>query len=352
MTDFPIWRHRLLLSIAAIVLCARPARPQEASAPKEPWGPEQATGAPDTPEAEDAPTAWTSLEPDAGAEWLLVRFERAVPIAEVRIRESLNPGAVRRVWAVPEEGDRTLLWQGADLTELAPADLVVTSREDVVAHAVAIEMDTASRPGWNAIDAVELVGRDGSRQWAAAAEASSSYATMGGLLAAELAPEARIFHDEALGIRMSAPGWWIRANPALLEAPGTILRAWTRDGTATIVVSRQEMAAAWRPLDLLEDTASAMVFLGAEIQAREVHDFNGLRALGLVATGTGESGEGPRITQHWVVVRRERDVLIFLLSTPETAFAADERVFEKMLAAVKINQALNRCQRGAEERNL
>jgi hypothetical protein len=31
-------------------------------------------------------------------------------------------------------------------------------------------------PGWNEIDAVELIGRDGSHQWAKQASASSTYA--------------------------------------------------------------------------------------------------------------------------------------------------------------------------------
>jgi len=325
-----------ILAILLAAGLAGPARPQPAPVPKEPWGPEQATGAPDTPEAEDAPTAWTPLEPGRGPEWLRVRFRRAVPIAQIRIRESLHPGTVRRVWAEQDGGRRTLLWRGLDPTAQAPADFVVKPRKQVMARGVTIELNTADRRGWTAIDAVELVGRDGSRQWASQAEASSSYATVGGLLAAELAPEARVFHDEALGIRMSAPGWWIRANPALLEAPGTILRAWTRDGTATIVVSRRETARPWPQRDLLDDIASALAFLGAEIQAREVHHFRELRALGLVATGTGEGKDGPRTTQHWVAVPRERDVLVFLLSTPQAAFAADERTFEKMLASVEI----------------
>ncbi len=36
-------------------------------------------------------------------------------------------------------------------------------------------VETKTVGGWNEIDAVELVGRDGSRQWATAATASSSY---------------------------------------------------------------------------------------------------------------------------------------------------------------------------------
>jgi len=59
--------------------------------------------------------------------------------------------------------------------------------------------------------------------------------------------------------------------------------------------------------------------------------------VGLVAAGTGETGEGGRkIQQHWVAVPRERDVIVLLLSTPEASFAQDERTFEKMLQSVVI----------------
>ena len=58
--------------------------------------------------------------------------------------------------------------------------------------------------------------------------------------------------------------------------------------------------------------------------------------MGLVATGTGKGGDGPRIKQHWVAIPRQRDVVVLLLSTPEASFAADERAFDKMLASVEI----------------
>ena len=327
------------------VLATQPASPAW-----EPWSAEQALGAPDTAEAIDAPTAWTPLEPDAGEEWLVVRFERAASIAEVRIRESLNPGAVRRVSAVLEDGSSTrILWEGQDPTADAPADFVVRVEGDVSARTLLVELDTARRPGWNAIDAVELVGRDGGRQWASEATASSTYATAGGLLASELAPEARIFADESLGIRMSAPGYWIRANPALLSAPGDILRAWTRDGAATIVVLRQRTDRPWSPRDLLDVTAAALeCAAGAEVRAREVQDTAGMRALGLVATGTREDGSGSRTKQRWVAIPRVADVIVFLLSTPEAAFAADDRIFERMLASVEIRGTQTPEQRAAK----
>jgi hypothetical protein len=39
-----------------------------------------------------------------------------------------------------------------------------------------VEFDTTRVGGWTEIDAVELVGRDGSRQWAKSADASSTFA--------------------------------------------------------------------------------------------------------------------------------------------------------------------------------
>ena len=50
----------------------------------------------------------------------------------------------------------------------------------VTASRIRITLDTSKIAGWNEIDAVELVGQDGSRQWATDARASSTYATATG----------------------------------------------------------------------------------------------------------------------------------------------------------------------------
>ncbi|MBI4028622.1 MAG: hypothetical protein HY360_26785 [Verrucomicrobia bacterium] len=149
------------------------------SAAKRSWGPEQATGAPDTPVAGDCPTAWASLRPDNGVEWLKVGFEKSVSVAEVRIRESFNPGAVSKVVAVLKDDEEHRLWEGQDPTSEAPADFVAPVTEDVVTRVVKIYLDTKRKSGWNEIDAVELVAKDGSRQWASIAAASSTYAEQG-----------------------------------------------------------------------------------------------------------------------------------------------------------------------------
>ncbi len=154
----------------------RPLRMMEAAQMKRGWGPEQATGAPDTPNAGDIQTAWASLRPDAGLEWLQLGFLRPVEIAEIRIRETFNPGAVCKVVALVENGPEQILWEGQDPTESAPADFVVQPKTRVTTNRIKIYLQTTRRAGWNEIDAVELLGADGTRQWASSASASSTFA--------------------------------------------------------------------------------------------------------------------------------------------------------------------------------
>ena len=59
---------------------------------------------------------------------------------------------------------------------VAPVERVFPVSGAISASGVRVYLDTQRVPGWNEIDAVELVGRDGSRQWAAHARASSSFA--------------------------------------------------------------------------------------------------------------------------------------------------------------------------------
>ncbi|MEY2407642.1 MAG: hypothetical protein QOF48_312 [Verrucomicrobiota bacterium] len=140
------------------------------------WGEEQATGPPDTFQAGDISTAWASKAQDRGEEWLHLDFSNLVELAEVRVRETHNPGAISRVAAVLPNGQEILIWEGVEIPGVAPIDRVFSVNTSVSANGVRVYLDTARIPGWNEIDAVEMVGRDGSRQWAAHARASSSYA--------------------------------------------------------------------------------------------------------------------------------------------------------------------------------
>ena len=140
------------------------------------WSAFQATGEPDTPVDGDIGAAWASKMPDMGEVWIELDFDAAVLPESLRIRETYNPGAVARVEAVAADGAREVLWEGQADKGPAPRWFeppLRAARER--GRTIRIVLDTNRVPGWNEIDAVELVG-EGRRQWASAARASSSYA--------------------------------------------------------------------------------------------------------------------------------------------------------------------------------
>jgi len=152
--------------------------PASAPAPgaKRSWGPEQVIGEPDTLTAGDIPTAWAPLEQNGGEEWLKLDYAQAVDITEVRVRETYNPGAVAKVTAVLPGGREVTLWEGVEPRHEAPVEMGFAVTAAVRAATVKVYLDTRRVPGWNEIDAVQLLGRDGSQQWATNATASSTYA--------------------------------------------------------------------------------------------------------------------------------------------------------------------------------
>jgi hypothetical protein len=142
------------------------------------WTAAQASGPPDTNSSGDHPTAWAAAQQDGGMEWLRAQFETPVDIAQIRVRETDHPGAIVKVSAILEDGREVVVWRGAEAVGLsAPYDAAFNATAGIKARAVQIELDTSKSPGWEEIDAIELVGRDGSRQWATSVDASSSYGT-------------------------------------------------------------------------------------------------------------------------------------------------------------------------------
>lgn len=142
------------------------------------WGHEQAAGEPDTGQPGDIPTAWASKAPDGGEEWIQLDYDRAVDLQQVSVVESHNPGAISKVVAVLPDGTESPIWEGT--MEPSTGDELVSSEfkvgSPVRAQSVKVYLDTARVAGWNEIDAVQIIGRDGSKQWASASRASSSYA--------------------------------------------------------------------------------------------------------------------------------------------------------------------------------
>jgi hypothetical protein len=145
------------------------------------WHHDQATGAPDTTSAGDRPTAWAPRDTRSGTQWLALGYDRAVEIGEINIHESYNPGAISKVAAMLPDGSQRVLWEGT--METGGDGLQVTSvpvPRGTTGSQIVVYVDTGRVESWPEIDAVELVGTDGSRQWASSTSASSSYSEIYG----------------------------------------------------------------------------------------------------------------------------------------------------------------------------
>lgn len=138
------------------------------------WHALKACGPPDANPKRDDPNAWASASGDMGLQWLELTYATAVHASGVRIYEVNAPGAVAEVKARTPQGDWRTLWSGTANGNGAPL-LLEWPATDFDVQTIRLVLDTDRTPGWNEIDAVELLGNGGA-QWARHASASSSYA--------------------------------------------------------------------------------------------------------------------------------------------------------------------------------
>ncbi|MBI4563459.1 MAG: hypothetical protein HY716_02030 [Planctomycetes bacterium] len=125
------------------------------------WNAKQATGKPDTEQAGDIATAWTTREQDAGEAWIELTYERLVRPVKVRIHETHNPGAVVKIEAVDTAKKWHAMWRGVDPTKVPPAWFEVCfDAPPFDTRTIRITLDTSRVAGWNEIDAVELIGEE------------------------------------------------------------------------------------------------------------------------------------------------------------------------------------------------
>jgi hypothetical protein len=90
--------------------------------------------------------------------------------------ETHTPGAISKIAAVLQNGEEVTIWEGVAESAEAPLETVFPVVGDIVARSVKLYLDTRRVAGWNEIDAVQMIGRDGTSQWASQSAASSSYA--------------------------------------------------------------------------------------------------------------------------------------------------------------------------------
>jgi hypothetical protein len=146
--------------------------------PKRGYGPEQATGEPDTNAAGDIPTAWASQTPDGQKEWVMLEYDEFVKPAAVLVHETYNPGALNRITAFKADGSEVEIWAGEDPTATDAGSGVseVPVKLEFKTNRIRIFLDSPKVNGWNEIDAVGLRDKDRKVKWAVAAEASTTFA--------------------------------------------------------------------------------------------------------------------------------------------------------------------------------
>jgi hypothetical protein len=124
------------------------------------WSANQATGPPNVDKYGDDGAAWTSKTPDGGIEWLDLKYPKPVHATEVRVRESCGSGTVIKVEVFDEQGGAHAVWQGNDPTTGLNYLMVKFPKTTFKTDRVKVTLATNVGPGWNEIDAVQLVGTD------------------------------------------------------------------------------------------------------------------------------------------------------------------------------------------------
>jgi hypothetical protein len=122
---------------------------------------ERATGAPDVASHGDSTNAWTPSAADRGVEWLRCTFATPVRAKELRVRQSFHPGTVSKVTLHGKGGRALVVFRGIDPNTYPAGQVgwfvVRFPPTDFDVEAVELELDTARIPGWNELDALQLV---------------------------------------------------------------------------------------------------------------------------------------------------------------------------------------------------
>jgi hypothetical protein len=124
------------------------------------WSPNQATGLPNVDKYGDDGHAWTSKTPDGGIEWLDLKYPKPVHASEVRVRESCGSGSIIKIEVFDEGGLAHTVWAGNDPTTGLNYLMVKFPKTGYKTDRVKVTLATNVIPGWNEIDAVQLVGTD------------------------------------------------------------------------------------------------------------------------------------------------------------------------------------------------
>lgn len=272
------------------------------------WGPEQATGAPDSPDyPNNQGTAWCPATADGQEEWLELTYGEPVEPLVLVVYECLKPGALTRVIAFDAEGNELNAWSGKDPS---PADsgngsaisVVPLKLKKIKIIRLRLYFDSAHVEGWNEIDAAGILDLKGTIHWATAATASSTWVDQSTAATLSIVPQSdvqwlgsRININDLRGLTvgrvgaLSGKGAW---------EPSAIRLKNNENGSVPPVADAN--VAAWELLGLAQQRgneaggASDRVTLFEERIKKLEADLAGLRqALQQLKTPGGEKGKAP-----------------------------------------------------------
>lgn len=156
------------------------------------------------------------------------------------------------------------------------------------------------------------------------------------------AGEKKVITPEEAGLSFTPPQGWNQGDPKGFNVPGNICCAWSPDNVASIVVFVQNVGQPYSPRVLLEQSAQALQKgLGADVKQKNVIDVAGMRGFSLVVTGNGNGaaldGKGTvRTTQHWVAIPRDKDIVIFLMNSPEANYEKNDQTLQSVINTLKV----------------
>ena len=158
--------------------------------------------------------------------------------------------------------------------------------------------------------------------------------------------ESRMYRDEDYGIILPYPEGWMRGGYELgdVNVPGEICRVWSSEEKPhnRIVLFRQHPGKAFTPRELLDvSIAGLKQTLGVEVLEEGVYTVAGRKAMWLVVKGEGTGSamkpDGPvPMTQHWVAIPREEDIVVAILTSKTGEYPNMEPAFSGMLSRLKV----------------
>lgn len=248
-----------------------------------PWGPEQATGAPDVPNAGDDERAWAALTQDDQDEWLELTYAEPVEVIAVQIFANHCPGAVSRVTVFDANtAGLQYTWQGEDPVKASgPRALgvsIVTIPASITTKRIRVELASKTVVGWNEIDAVGLLAANGKTHWATGATASSTYAERSAALHVIENGNGYLLYRSAVGEFTAAQDWAVSAGDSgrigmRLRRRSPDVRDWSPDQATGApadlsVADVDDRRHAWRPAKPDGGRETLHVFYAEPVKAK------------------------------------------------------------------------------------